>query len=125
MLKNEKMNSKKKINKKEIKWLIKGLSLDINGKYKEAIECYDKALEINPESADALNNKGAALDDIGKYEEAIECYEKALKLNPQHSDALYNKTQSLNEIKLKKLKKKVISWREEGYEVSDLEKIID
>jgi len=93
----EKMKKEKKATKKEIKWLIKGLELDDIGKSKEAIECYNKALEINPRFADAWNNKGAALDDIGKSKEAIECYNKALDINPKHLDACYNKAQALKD----------------------------
>lgn len=36
---------------------IRGL-LDNLRKYKQAVECYDKALEIDPNDVDALNNKG-------------------------------------------------------------------
>ena len=45
----------------------KGITLDKLEKYNEAIECYDKALEIEPNYAGALNNKGAVLDKLEKY----------------------------------------------------------
>jgi tetratricopeptide (TPR) repeat protein len=51
------------------------------GKYQEAIECYDKALEIDAKDAYAWNNKGLALGSLGKYEEALSCYDKALMIN--------------------------------------------
>ena len=56
-----------------------------------AIECYDKALEINPQNADAYYKKGLSLSTIEKYAEAIECYDKALEINPQNADAYYKK----------------------------------
>ena len=41
--------------------IIKVLALYNLGKYEEAIKCYDKAIEIDPNYADAWNNKGLAL----------------------------------------------------------------
>ena len=61
------------------------------GNNDEAIECYDKALEINPQNADAYYKKGLSLSTIEKYAEAIECYDKALEINPQNADAYYKK----------------------------------
>src|SRR5919112_2145152 len=69
----------------------KGLSLYFSGNHLEAIECYDKALEINPQNADAYNNKGLSLYFSGNHMEAIECYDKALEINPQNADAYNNK----------------------------------
>ena len=69
----------------------KGLSLYYSGSYIEAIECYDKALELNSQFACAYNNKGLSLYYHGDNNEAIECYDKALEINPQNADAYYNK----------------------------------
>ena len=46
-------------------------------KYERAIECFDKALEINPNFAEAWSNKGSALDGLGRYKEAVESKGKA------------------------------------------------
>ena len=46
-------------------------------KYTEAVECFDKALAINPKSVDVLNNKGVTLSMRGLYKEAIACFEQA------------------------------------------------
>ena len=59
-------------------------------KYEKAIGCYDKALEINPNDAEAWNNKGYVLDELGRYEEAIECYDKALDINQNFAEAWNN-----------------------------------
>jgi tetratricopeptide (TPR) repeat protein len=37
----------------------KGVVLRVLERYEEAIRCYDKALEIDPKNADALNNKAS------------------------------------------------------------------
>jgi len=57
-------------------WNMKGLLLCDMGKYKEALECYDKALEINPEFTDAGENKEKALkalDEVKSPELLLEC----------------------------------------------------
>jgi tetratricopeptide (TPR) repeat protein len=69
----------------------KGLALDNLGKYEQAIECYDKALEIEPNYILAWYNKGNALGNLGKPEEAIECYDKALQIEPDYADVLNKK----------------------------------
>ena len=61
------------------------------GKYKEAIENYDKAIELNPQYADAYYNRGNAELDLSKYKEAIEDYNKAIELNPKYADAYNNR----------------------------------
>ena len=60
-----------------VKWFSKGFALYELGRYEEAIECYDKAIELDPDYADAWKHKGDALYELGRYEEAIECYDKA------------------------------------------------
>lgn len=47
-----------------------------------AITAYDAALNINPDSHEALNNKGNALYELGQYEAAIAAYDAALALEP-------------------------------------------
>ena len=44
----------------------KGVSLGQNGKYKEAIECYDKTMEIEPENTKAIFNKKIILESRDK-----------------------------------------------------------
>ena len=51
------------------------------GKYKEAINDYDKVIELNPQSAHAYYNRGVAHDALKQYQEAINDYNKAIKLD--------------------------------------------
>jgi tetratricopeptide (TPR) repeat protein len=55
-----------------------------DGKYESAIERYNKAIELNPNSEVAYTNKGSALRMLGRYPEAIAALEKAVALNPQY-----------------------------------------
>jgi tetratricopeptide (TPR) repeat protein len=72
------------------------LALDKLGKYKEAIECYDKALATDAEDVTALNNKGVALDNLGKYKDALKQFDKVLAIDPNNVAALRNKINALN-----------------------------
>jgi len=57
----------------------KGVALSRLGKYNEAIEVYDRALQLDPEYVSAWNNKGVVLSRLGKYAEAIEAFDRALR----------------------------------------------
>jgi len=48
----------------------------------EALECYKKAIDIDPNDKDAWVNKGVTLNNLGRYEEAITALKKALRINP-------------------------------------------
>ncbi len=61
-------------------WNNKGFILYEMGKYEEAIQAYDKAIEIDPNYLLVWNNKGIALEKLGRYDEAAECYNKAKEL---------------------------------------------
>ncbi len=60
------------------------------GHIKEAIEHYQKAIQIDPNYAEALNNLGAALAAEGRFDEAIENYHKAIQIRPNFAYALNN-----------------------------------
>ncbi|WP_406661686.1 tetratricopeptide repeat protein [Methanolobus sp. ZRKC3] len=50
-------------------------------RYEEAIEAFEKAIDINPDDAYAWYLKGSALNSLGRDEEAVEAYEKAKELD--------------------------------------------
>ena len=59
--------------------------------YKRAIEDYDEAVKLNPEYAEAYNNRGVAYAGLNRHERAIEDYDVAVKLNPDYAAAYYNR----------------------------------
>ena len=56
----------------------------------EALKCFDKTVELDPEFVDAWLNKGYTLHHLGKQEESIVCIRKILELDPNNEAALYN-----------------------------------
>jgi tetratricopeptide (TPR) repeat protein/tRNA A-37 threonylcarbamoyl transferase component Bud32 len=76
-------------------WNNKGVSLDKIGKTTEALECYEKALKMNPMNANALCNKGLAFVKLNELSKAINCFDSALKINKNHVLALSNKAIAL------------------------------
>jgi len=72
-------------------WLRKGDSFERKEEYDKAIECYDKALEIDPANANAWGAKGWALYELGKSDEAIKCYDKAIEIKPKAARFWNNK----------------------------------
>ena len=79
-------------------WRNKGSTMYFLGKYDEAIKCYDKAIEIDPDNPVVWNNKGLALNSLGKYDEAVKCYDKAIEIDPDDADAWNNKGLALNSL---------------------------
>jgi tetratricopeptide (TPR) repeat protein len=73
----------------------KCVTLHREGKYQEAIECYDKALKSDPNNVYVLFYKGVVFSNQGKYQEAIECYDKILEIDPNNVDVLNYKGNAL------------------------------
>jgi len=65
----------------------KGISFLDDGRYEEALDCFEKILVSNPDNPDIWNKKGIALRSLGRYDEAIESFNKALEINPRDLDA--------------------------------------
>ncbi|WP_286032707.1 tetratricopeptide repeat protein [Brachyspira pilosicoli] len=69
------------------------------GLYEEAIEDYDKAIELNPNYPDTHYNIGIAKSNLGLYEEAIKDFNKAIGLNPNYSKAYNNRGNARSNLK--------------------------
>ncbi len=68
----------------EIEDLVKkGHSLMDDGKYDDALGCFEQALLLNQDDPDLWNNKGVVLRSLGRYEESMECFNKSLEIEPR------------------------------------------
>jgi tetratricopeptide (TPR) repeat protein/plastocyanin/sugar lactone lactonase YvrE len=63
----------------------------LRDEYDKAIECYDRAIEVDPNLVDAWHKKGNAFYNKENYDEAIRCYDRASLINPNHFDSWYKK----------------------------------
>jgi hypothetical protein len=77
---------------------IQGLSYNFEGDekiktklYKEAIECFDKAIVLIPQSPEFYVNRGVAKYCLSDYIDAMKDYEKAIELNPSFARAYYSR----------------------------------
>ena len=104
-------------------WYEKGNSAFQQENYELAVQCYDEALRIKPDFAEAKRNRNLALEHIKKksesselkeimgfkewydkgndlvaknlFREAIKCYDQAIKLNPDFLDAKIKREEAL------------------------------
>ena len=72
-------------------WFDKGSALDRAKNYKDAVEAFNKSIELNPQNANAYGNRGVAHYKLGDNQQAINDYDKAIELNPQNAVAYYNR----------------------------------
>ena len=61
------------------------------GDYEGAIEDYNKSISLNPNDAEAFNNRANIRMLFGDYNSAIDDYNLAIKLKENYSIALYNR----------------------------------
>jgi len=59
-----------------------GIEVARKGLWNEARFRFEKAVSLDPDNAEALNNLAIALEQQGAFDKAREAYEKALKLKP-------------------------------------------
>jgi type IV pilus assembly protein PilF len=59
-----------------------GIDVAKRGLWNEARFRFEKAVELDPDNAEALNDLAVALEQQGEFVRAREAYEKAIKLKP-------------------------------------------
>jgi len=67
-----------------------GFTLQSEGKYDDAANCYRQAILFNPNEADAYNNLSVILISQGKINEAVDCLNKSLQIYPNSAEAYNN-----------------------------------
>lgn len=60
------------------------------GKYNEAIELWERVINISPDTAFAFYNLGGIYLRLGKYDRALASSKRALELSPELKDVLFN-----------------------------------
>jgi hypothetical protein len=71
-------------------WHERGISNAKVGNFEEAANCFENALESEPDNPVIWNDLGFAHRKLGNSQRAIECFNKALELRPEYSTAAEN-----------------------------------
>jgi tetratricopeptide (TPR) repeat protein len=68
-------------------WYFKGELYERLGKLEEALKCYDKVIELQPNHIKALLSKAKVYEKMGEIEEAIKHYNMAMEnIHKNHDD---------------------------------------
>lgn len=77
----------------------KGIVLNLLNNYDDALKCFDKAINLNPDLERAYKGKGDVLRYMGRLEEAIKCYDKSLDVNSEYYLGFISKGNILADLK--------------------------
>ena len=66
----------------------KAIEFEAIGNTEEAIDCYQKSLQLFPKNAQSLYNLGIAFATLSKIDQAISCWRRAIWLEPRFRDEL-------------------------------------
>lgn len=72
-------------------WFFVAYLYQQEGEKKQALSAYNKVISLNPELANAYNNRGVVKKRLGQFEDAIKDYDEAVRLNPFLYQAYYNR----------------------------------
>lgn len=59
--------------------------------YDKALTCFDRAINLNPEYADAYFNQAKTFRAQQRYQDAIDSYSKCITINPEYAEAYSNR----------------------------------
>lgn len=96
-----------------------GTDLAFEGKYREAIECYASALEVDPTYADALHGMIMAHKELEELDEAVELAKKLCELTPDdilaHTtlSTLFQMKGMVPEAEAESAKARMLDWRQQ------------
>lgn len=76
-------------------WVNLGISFGRIDKPAEALKCFDRALELDPNCHEALVNRGLSLLALGHPEAALVCYDAVLQIHPGYQLAILKKVEVL------------------------------
>lgn len=80
-------------------WYKKGMDLYYKqGKFQDAIGCFDRVIEMDPNHVDAWREKGICLNELGRYDAALQCFNRVLELGGGTIPTYYAKGETLEKL---------------------------
>jgi len=79
-------------------YIKQGEELYFQGKYDEAVVCFEKAILTNNNLDNAWYWRGNVLVKLQRHEEAIACYDQAISIKSDHYEAWYHKANLLGKL---------------------------
>lgn len=76
--------------KVENSWLLLGFAYNRLEQYEDALQSFDKAIEIDPKRVDLWQHKAYTLTKLGRFAEVLSCYEVMTGIEPDNPE-LWNK----------------------------------
>lgn len=76
----------------------RALFYDKSGNSQQAMQDYNKAIELDPQLGEVYDNRGSLYFTIGDHQSAMRDYNKAIELNPQYDKAYYNRGTAYNSL---------------------------
>lgn len=77
----------------------KALKLAESGSLQEALQIFDKVIDLDSSFVEAFANKSITLYNLGRFEDSLKVYEEIIRLEPDNSGAYNNKGEILVELK--------------------------
>ena len=71
--------------------LAEGQLLVDKNELKNALECFDQALTLQPKHAETLIKKGGVLEKLNRFDEAVACYDRAIEADNSQTIAYLHK----------------------------------
>jgi tetratricopeptide (TPR) repeat protein len=81
-------------------WMNQGYTALRSRQFSAAVEAFTRAIEMDPDNAEAYNHRGVARAYIGKIDDAISDYTRALEIKPELVGALNNRGSAYYQKKL-------------------------
>jgi lipoprotein NlpI len=75
-----------------------GVQLLSEGRQRDAIAAFNKAIRLNPRSAEAYHGRGMAYNETGQNDKALKDYDAALALSPQYIEAYFNRANAYSDL---------------------------
>ncbi len=73
--------------------------LGAEGRFEEALACYERALVLLPRHPGLLYNRGVVLGDLHRHAEALDSFDRALAVQPAFAEAWNNRGFTLQQLK--------------------------